>query len=166
MILSFTTHLFRITIHKKNKIYRFDLPNFILAFGSIPLIDKNCQRWKDTHRQPFKVMKLVLPTSDGLLFLFQDEISYIKSENIYSYVYNGTQEVFTTYSLKQYEGILDTSIFYRCHRSFIVNLNKIQKITKAHNCLVLLKNGAEIPVSRNKKKELIKILLKANDSTY
>ena len=105
--------------------------------------------------------KLILPTNDGIILLPEEEISFIKSENIYTYVHNGTKKIFTTYSLKQYEGLLNSSNFYRCHRSYIVNLDKITKIIKAHNYQLILKNGDEIPVSRTRKKEILeKIMIK------
>ena len=106
--------------------------------------------------------KLILPTSDGIVLLHEAEVSFIKSENIYTYVYNGTQKIFTTYSLKQYEDLLDGSIFYRCHRSFIVNLTKIAKVIKGHNCQIVMQNGSEIPVSRKRKNEMMEILIDAN----
>ena len=103
--------------------------------------------------------KLILPTNDGIVLLPEEEISFVKSENIYTYVHNGAQKIFTSYSLKQYEDLLDTSTFYRCHRSYIVNLSKIVKVVKAHNCQIILKNGSEVPVSRSKKKELIERIM-------
>ena len=104
----------------------------------------------------------MLPTNDGIILIPAEEISFIKSENIYSYVYNGTQKIFTTYSLKQYEDLLSSSFFYRCHRSYIVNLDKITKVIKAHNCQVVLKNGAEVPVSRARKKEVLEKIMAIN----
>jgi DNA-binding LytR/AlgR family response regulator len=106
------------------------------------------------------VKKIVLPSSDGLLLIPEQEISYIKSENIYSYVHNGTEKYFTTCSLKEIEALLDRFYFFRCHRSYIVNLDKIVKITKSQNCHIHLVNGEDIPVSRNKKKAILEILLK------
>ena len=104
----------------------------------------------------------MLPSSDGLLLLSEQDISVVKSENIYSYMHNGKEKHFTTCALKEIEALLDPAHFFRCHRSYIVNLDKIVKITKSQNCHVLLVSGTEIPVSRNKKKAILEIIMKSS----
>jgi DNA-binding LytR/AlgR family response regulator len=51
--------------------------------------------------------------------------------------------------------------FFRCHKSYLVNFDKIEKILPMFNNTYLLKIAgypAEIPVSRSKAKELSQIL--------
>lgn len=50
-------------------------------------------------------------------------------------------------SLKQWELKISSTLFFRCHKKYLVNLNAITKI-KNHS--VLLSNGEELPVSRRK----------------
>lgn len=50
-------------------------------------------------------------------------------------------------SLLQWEEKLPSSIFFRCHKKYLVNLNAIESI-KNHS--VTLKNGTILPVSRRK----------------
>ncbi|MDF1696071.1 MAG: LytTR family DNA-binding domain-containing protein [Saprospiraceae bacterium] len=109
---------------------------------------------------PLFIRKIAFPSNDGLLLIPENEISFVKSENIYAYVHNSHEKHFITLSLKEIEATLSPTLFYRCHKSYIVNLFKIIKITKAQNCYVLLQNGQEIPVSRSKKKEMLQLLIK------
>ena len=64
--------------------------------------------------------------------------------------------------MSYYEQVLDESMFYRTHRSFIINLEQLTKIEQLekNTYLAILKNGKKIPLSRNgyvKLKELLGI---------
>lgn len=103
--------------------------------------------------------KLCFPTSDGYLFLRIDDITYIKSDDIYSYIHNGTTKHFSTQSLKLLMEQLPEDQFIRCHRSYIVNTCKVFKLIKSGNCKLIMENGDEVPVARGKKEETTKKLI-------
>ena len=100
-----------------------------------------------------------IPTKDGWMLIYPSDIYYIQSDDIYAYLYNGTEKYFVNISLKDIEEVLDSNLFQRCHRSYIVNLNKIRRIIKNQNCVLVMENGDEVPVSRNKKETLLKNLI-------
>jgi len=89
---------------------------------------------------------------DGYLFIRRDDINFIKSEDVYAYIYNDKSKLFVNYSLKVLEQKLSSEIFIRCHRSYLVNIDKVVKFITAANFKLLLENGMEVPISRNKKK--------------
>lgn len=62
-------------------------------------------------------------------------------------------------SLKAIESQLPVTDFFRCHKSFVVNLNYIQKVEgNARNLELVLENIEEkIPVSRNKSDNLLQL---------
>ncbi|MCY6485760.1 LytTR family DNA-binding domain-containing protein [Clostridium aestuarii] len=67
----------------------------------------------------------------------------------------------TKQSMNYWEERLAEFNFFRCHKSYLVNFNKIEKILPMFNHTYLLKIAnypTEIPVSRNKAKELSQIL--------
>lgn len=67
----------------------------------------------------------------------------------------------TKQSMNYWEERLAEFNFFRCHKSYLVNFNKVEKILPMFNNTYLLKISDypdEIPVSRNKTKELRKIL--------
>ena len=66
-----------------------------------------------------------------------------------------------TRTLKVYEELLDIDLFYRIHKSHIINLNYITDYINENGSVVKLKNGEEIPVSRSKISEFTS-LLKSN----
>lgn len=51
--------------------------------------------------------------------------------------------------------------FLRCHRSYIINLDKVKQIIKNTNCVLVMENGDEVPVARGRKEEVTKKLITA-----
>jgi len=102
--------------------------------------------------------KLCFKTLDGYLFIRPDDINFIKSDDVYAYIYNDKTKLFVNYSLKVLELKLPEENFVRCHRSYLVNIDKVVKFIRASNFKLLLENGLEVPISRNKKREVIKKL--------
>jgi len=54
-----------------------------------------------------------IPTKDGWLLIYPCDISYIRSDDIYAYLHNGTEKYFVNISLKDIEEVLDSSLFLR-----------------------------------------------------
>ena len=61
----------------------------------------------------------------------------------------------TLFSLNAIEKELPSNIFYRCHRSFIINLNKV-KLIDGNQAIV---ENYNVPISKNNKAELISVCL-------
>lgn len=78
-----------------------------------------------------------------------DEIDYIESLSDYVKIWNGDEPVITREKISHLEETLPDN-FVRCHRSFIVNLNKIDSI----NYDQLFIKDLSIPVSRKYKDRL------------
>ena len=71
-------------------------------------------------------------------------IMYIEAQKQYVAVHTESGEYRRKTSLAEMEKELD-EYFFKCQRSFIVNLRQVLRI---HSDRVVLKNGAEIPISR------------------
>lgn len=102
--------------------------------------------------------KIVL-TSAGEIMLFDpDEILRCTAVGNYSqfHLLEGSK-VLTSKTLKETEGILDSPIFLRVHKSHIVNLKLVKAFNTKENYLVL-KDESQIPVSQRKKATVIKHL--------
>ena len=61
-------------------------------------------------------------------------------------------------TLKNYELLLSQYNFFRCHQSYLVNLNAIIRFEKKDGGSLVLENGASIPVSNRKKDRLLELL--------
>ena len=79
------------------------------------------------------------------------DIQYIGSEGIYTILYMDTGEkIVVRKSLKEWEKELPKIMFIRIHRSHIVNLKYVKKISE----YIWLKNGKKLKISHGKVKEV------------
>ena len=89
-----------------------------------------------------------------IILMNPSEIHYLKSEQGVTIVLTQTGEYWTSYSLAEMEGMLDEQIFFRTHRSAIINLNKIKEIVPAQSGVydVYLNDPAKtcLPLSRDR----------------
>lgn len=84
------------------------------------------------------------------------EILYIKSDHIYANIYLANRDKITIRkSLQDILDIIQSQLFFQCHRSYIVNTLHINSWNKSN---VVLISGEQIPVSRTKHKDLEKLL--------
>jgi len=89
-----------------------------------------------------------------------DQILYCKSDNNYTWFHLKNEEkVLSSKTLKTYEEMLPSNVFFRSHQSYLVNLLHLQTFDKKSNCIILT-NGVQLPVSLRKKTELNRILKK------
>ena len=112
-------------------------------------------------RQPANpVNKIALPAMEGLQMIPVDSIISCESDDNYSKILlkNG-KKMLVTRSLKEMEEILEQHSFARVHRSYLVNLNEVEKYIKGEGGYLIMSDGSMVDVSRNKKEQLLKKLL-------
>lgn len=110
-------------------------------------------------------VRTLLPPSQSInadkIFIYTDKTFYniaikdiicIKSEGDYINVITDDETYLVLDSLKNWKEKLTGHQFIQCHRSYIVNLNKIEKCT---NEKIHLHNSKIIPVSQTYKSQLI-----------
>lgn len=97
---------------------------------------------------------LWLALQDGVVRLSVYEIRYLEVMRNYTTVH-GTEDYSVKRSLNDLESELDES-FYRIHRSFIVNLRFVKRITRTE---VILKDGTALPLSRKRYEGLNRALI-------
>ncbi|MHC1748933.1 MAG: LytR/AlgR family response regulator transcription factor [Cellulosilyticaceae bacterium] len=85
------------------------------------------------------------------------EIQYIQSENIYINIVTSRGKYLIRKKLSLVEEELPKQLFYRLHRSYLVNLRYIHSYDGKK---VVLENGKEIPISRNKRCEFKTVMMK------
>lgn len=105
--------------------------------------------------------KFSVREDENIVLIDTDEILYLSAMEGNVFIVTETGKYKSSESLTWWEKSLEDSYFFRTHRSCIVNLNKIEKITPWFNGAynIKLKNSKDnIPVSRGAMKEL-KVLL-------
>lgn len=88
-----------------------------------------------------------------------EEIAYIESLQKKTWFYSGSEQYNASHTLKVLQSRLPNT-FLRVHRSYIVNIPYIQRITRdfSSNLILTLKDGTELPVSQTYMNE-VKIAL-------
>ncbi len=99
--------------------------------------------------------KITINTDGKLVFLEPKDIFYVASDGNYSTLYlSDNKKIVVTKKLKEVDALLPKDNFFRIHNSFIINLHKIKEFLKSDG-YVVLENNAKIPVSRQRKSELL-----------
>ncbi len=103
--------------------------------------------------------RIALPTTEGLKFVYTNDIIRCMSSNNYTYIFltNG-EKILISKTLKDVENVFSAHTFCRVHNSHLVNTNYIKKFIKSDTNMIVMTDGAEVEVSRRKKDELLKIL--------
>ncbi len=96
------------------------------------------------------------------LLLEQENIIYTYASDDYAFVKTTDNRYITRFTLKELEARLDSHIFHRCHRSYIVNIKHAREVIPEYNgTLTLVVDDAErseVPVSRSQAKKIRQIL--------
>tara|TARA_B100000780_G_scaffold275102_2_gene241142 strand:+ start:1528 stop:2277 length:750 start_codon:yes stop_codon:yes gene_type:complete len=100
------------------------------------------------------IQKVALPVSDGLVFIAVEEIDLLEADGAYTQVYlTNKTSILVSKKLRYFEDLLEgISTFFRVHRSHIINIDRINKYSKAESYLYLA-NGMNIKIARDKKAE-------------
>jgi len=102
---------------------------------------------------------IIVPLSDGLLFLDPKEIVRLEANRSYCYFYLVSGEkLLVSRSLKHFEPLLLIQGFFRCHKSHLINLQQVRKFIRKEGAQVELTNSHIIDVARDCKQELIAVL--------
>lgn len=104
--------------------------------------------------------KIALPIDNGFEFIKSSSILYCQADSNYcKIVFVDGKFLILSKTLKYIEDILPKEIFFRIHKSYLVNLNYIVKFDKTNELFVKLSNGKQLPVSIRKKEEFINVII-------
>lgn len=99
--------------------------------------------------------KIILSTSAGQVFVKLDDIIFIKADGSYSnIVLVNNERHYVTKKLVEYDRLQEIGPFLRIHRSQMINVNHIDKILKQDGGSVVMVDGTELSISKDKKAQL------------
>ncbi|HUR10834.1 MAG TPA: response regulator [Flavitalea sp.] len=112
------------------------------------------------HLPSTPINKIALPTMEGLQMIPVDSIISCESDNNYTILQlKNSKNIIVSRTLKEIEELLEEHPFVRVHRSYLVNLNEVERYVKGEGGYLVMSDGSSVDVSRNKKEELMKRLL-------
>ena len=97
--------------------------------------------------------KLIIPTIKGVSFIPQKEVIHIEGFDGYTKIHLiDNTKIVSSYNIGKYEKVM-CSFFYKCHKSHIINLEKVRHFE--NEGYIVLENKKRVPVSKTKRKEFI-----------
>lgn len=103
--------------------------------------------------------RIALPTMEGVHMVDITDISRLESDSNYTTVHlDSTRQIVVSKTLKEVESVLDPQLFLRIHQSHTINLKKVKLYQRGRGGNVTLDSGVLLPVSKNRKEELLRRL--------
>ncbi|MBO9563490.1 MAG: response regulator transcription factor [Niastella sp.] len=104
------------------------------------------------HQQQKEEHRIALPTAKETRFARPQDIIRCESTNNYTtFYFNNAEKLMVSRPIYEYEELLNNYGFIRCHQSHLVNKRYIKSWIKEDGNYLLLEDGTQIPVSRQKK---------------
>lgn len=102
---------------------------------------------------------LTINSLDKMVIMKKEDIIFCKSDGRYTtfFLVNNVEHV-SSKNLGEYSAMLDSTIFFRIHHSYIVNIHHIAKINKKQGYYCEMSNGAKLPVARRRIENLKSLL--------
>ena len=113
----------------------------------------------DNYNKNDNDKKLVIYESNKIAFLTLKDIMWCEAEGNYTtfYFVDGTKKV-ASKTLKLFEAQLPESIFYKVHKSNIININYVKEYHKEEGGYLILKDNTKIAIARRRKEDFLKTL--------
>lgn len=112
------------------------------------------------HQPSTPVAKIAMPTMEGFQMIKIDSIISCEADSNYTTLHlKGNKKIVVCRNLKDIEELLEDHSFTRVHRCHVVNLNEVEKFVRGEGGYLIMSDGSSIDVSRNRKDQLMKILL-------
>lgn len=159
-----------ITAYKEHAVEAFELEAFDYLLKPysqeriVSMLNKleNIYSKNENNNYEYQIFnKISLWKNDKMIVVDVEDIYYCRAKERETLVYTKEGEYSVNSSISEFEKHLPEDKFFKCHRSFIVNLSKIKEIIPWFNCTYNLKLrdiNCDVPVSRSKIKEFKKIM--------
>lgn len=96
--------------------------------------------------------RIALPSARETRFVPVQEIIHCESQNSYTLFYLiNNEKILVSKAIYEYEDLLSSYGFIRCHQSHLVNRKFIKSWIKKDGDYLLLEDGTQLPIARQKK---------------
>ncbi|TDO94908.1 LytR/AlgR family response regulator transcription factor [Flavobacterium sp. 245] len=102
---------------------------------------------------------IAVASMDKIELIKTNDIMYVSSDSKYAtfHLINGKEYV-SNKNLIFYENILDSAVFFRIHKSFIISIKYTSRIIKKDGSYCELVNGAFLPIAKRKQDQFNRFL--------
>ncbi|WP_353719044.1 LytTR family DNA-binding domain-containing protein [Dyadobacter sp. 676] len=111
------------------------------------------ENWKESPGRTGR--QIALPTAMETRFVRTDEIIWCQSANNYmTFHFVDGEALVVCKPIYLYDDLLGPDGFIRCHQSYLVNKAFVKSWKREYGDFLLLSDGSEVPVARNRKESL------------
>lgn len=105
------------------------------------------------------IQRITLKDNQSIHFVDIENIVRCKSENNYTvFSLKEGSDLIVSKTLGDFEDLLKERLFFRSHRSHLINLANIKRYDKREGGFIEMCNGDIVPLSRNKKEIFLKVI--------
>jgi two-component system, LytTR family, response regulator len=111
------------------------------------------------ERKP-KIMRVLVKTGGRVLFIRADEIDWIEAADYYVKLHVAGKVHMLRESMAALEARLDSDVFFRVHRSAIVNLERVRELQpfSRREHVLVLRDGTRLRLTRSRRERLAALL--------
>jgi len=100
--------------------------------------------------------RIAVNNMNTTLFVDIDEIIHLEADSNYTKIFlTNDKKIISSKTLKEYEELLSGLSFLRVHSAHLINLAFVEKYIKGDGGTLVMKDGSNIEVSRQRKKNLL-----------
>lgn len=112
--------------------------------------------------QDLSINKIALEVPKGFLFVAYEDILFFQADGMYTKVFlkDEKTEIISKPLRHFVDQLKDNLLFYKPHRSFLINLKYISEVKKNDGMYILMQNGKVVNISREKKEEFLNMIKK------
>ncbi len=99
--------------------------------------------------------RISIQTKNEIILLETNLIHYLEADGTYTFIHTNDKRYLSSINIGAYEPLLDSSVFFRTHHSFIINMKLVESYKKGRNGEVIMISGKKIPVAQRRVKEFL-----------
>lgn len=117
------------------------------------------QIFQHNLQQPNNPERIALSTAEGIEFVKPCDILYLQADGSYVNIHFADgKHIMLSKKLKEFSFLEVLTSFFKPHRSYLINLNGIQKYLRADGGAIVMKGGQQIPLSKQRKQEFMTLM--------
>lgn len=122
-------------------------------------LNDQLNKLRDSLKQ-LSIDKIALEIPKGIMFASHNDIVYFEADGMYTNVQlmDGKQKTICK-PLKHFvEQLERNAMFFKCHRSYLINLKYVDELVKDDGDYLLMNNQKRIPISKSKHDQFLEVI--------
>ena len=108
------------------------------------------------NAKPNLSRKIQVVCKDEMMLIDTNTIVRLEADSNYTQIYLlGGKKITSAKTLQEYEDLLQSSDFYRIHKTHLININNVEKYVRGEDAHVIMKDNTCLEISRRKKTDFL-----------